>query len=60
MSKCSKKIVIVNFENIVVCNEPIRNNRITTGFQTFDTGPFLLSLQRTTKKIHKPLKILLV
>ena len=32
-------------------------NRSTAGFQTFDTGPFLLSLQRTIKKIHRALKI---
>ena len=32
--------------------------RNTAGSQTFDTGPFLLSLQRATKKIRKALKII--
>ena len=27
-----------------------KQNRSTAGFQTFDTGPFILSLKRTTKK----------
>ena len=33
-------------------------SRSTTGFQTFDAGPFLLSLQRTIKKICKDLTII--
>ena len=35
-----------------------KQNRSTAGFQTFDTGPFILSLKRTTKahiaKIFNP------
>ena len=34
--------------------------RNTTGFQTFDTGPFLHSLGRTTKKNLQTLKIILL
>ena len=34
--------------------------RNTSGFQTFDTGRFLLSLQRTTENIRKALKIILL
>ena len=36
------------------------HNRSTTGFQTFDTSPFLLLIQRTIKKISKSLKIMLL
>ena len=39
------------------CLYDSNQNKSTTGFQTFDTEPFLLSLQRTIKKIHKALKI---
>ena len=31
----------------------------TTRFQTLDTGLFILSLKRTTKKIHKTILLLL-
>ena len=31
------------------CSYDPNQNRNTTGFQTFDTGPFLLSIQRTIK-----------
>ena len=30
--------------------------RSTTGFQTFDTVPFILSLKRTTKKVREALR----
>ena len=30
-----------------------KHNRSTAGFQTFDTGPFILSIKRTTKKSAK-------
>ena len=39
--------------------DPIQN-KSTTGFQTFDTGSFILSLKRTTKNIRKTLKIILL
>ena len=38
------------------CLHDPNQKRNTTGFQTFDTGPFLLSVQRATKKIRKSLK----
>ena len=30
-----------------------KHNRSTAGFQTFDTGPFILSIKRTIKKSAK-------
>ena len=39
------------------CLYDLNQSRSTAGFQTFDTGPFLLLLQKTIKKIHKALKI---
>ena len=40
------------------CLHDANQKRNTTGFQTFDKGPFLLSLDRATKKICKALKII--
>ena len=42
------------------CSYDRNQNRNTIGFQTFDTGPFLLSLQETNKKIPKALMIILL
>ena len=42
------------------CSFDANQDRSTTGFQTFDTGQFLLSLQRTIKKFRKVLKIILL
>ena len=36
-----------------------KQNRSTAQFQTFDTASFILSLERTSKKIHKTLEIIL-
>ena len=38
------------------CLHDPNQKRNTTGFQTFDTGPILLSLQGATKKIRKAVK----
>ena len=42
------------------CSYDPNQNRSTTGFQTFDTDPFILSLKRSTKKIRKALNITLL
>ena len=42
------------------CSYDPNQDRSTTAFQTFDTGPFTLSLKRTTKKLRKALKIILL